>query len=183
MALTKCKECGKDVSTTAKACPNCGAPDFLPDNAKKEQKKKGVLSGGDLSFKSGLIAVLIFVGILLVIVMIMQGTSGDNESTGSSIVKLKASVEFTGTQLVITNNDSFDWVNVKMEINAGLVRSGYALEHPIMKAGETYTVGALQFAKSNGTRFNPIGMKVQKFSIISRDSNNMPKGSWYGEWK
>jgi hypothetical protein len=26
MALTKCKECGKDISTEAKACPSCGAP-------------------------------------------------------------------------------------------------------------------------------------------------------------
>ena len=26
MALTKCKECGQDVSTSAKACPKCGAP-------------------------------------------------------------------------------------------------------------------------------------------------------------
>lgn len=25
MALVKCKECGKDVSTAAKACPSCGA--------------------------------------------------------------------------------------------------------------------------------------------------------------
>lgn len=26
MALVKCKECGEDVSTSAKACPKCGAP-------------------------------------------------------------------------------------------------------------------------------------------------------------
>jgi len=26
MALTKCKECGKEVSTKAKECPSCGAP-------------------------------------------------------------------------------------------------------------------------------------------------------------
>jgi len=26
MALIKCKECGKDISTKAKICPNCGAP-------------------------------------------------------------------------------------------------------------------------------------------------------------
>jgi len=26
MALIKCPECGKEVSDTAKACPNCGAP-------------------------------------------------------------------------------------------------------------------------------------------------------------
>lgn len=25
MALTKCKECGKQISSKAKACPNCGA--------------------------------------------------------------------------------------------------------------------------------------------------------------
>ncbi|MEI6177143.1 MAG: zinc-ribbon domain-containing protein, partial [Verrucomicrobiota bacterium] len=26
MALIKCKECGKEISTSAKACPSCGAP-------------------------------------------------------------------------------------------------------------------------------------------------------------
>jgi hypothetical protein len=26
MALTKCKECGREVSTKAKICPNCGSP-------------------------------------------------------------------------------------------------------------------------------------------------------------
>ena len=26
MALIKCKDCGYDVSTEAKTCPNCGAP-------------------------------------------------------------------------------------------------------------------------------------------------------------
>ena len=25
MAMSNCKECGKQVSTTAKTCPNCGA--------------------------------------------------------------------------------------------------------------------------------------------------------------
>lgn len=25
MALKKCKECNKEISTTAKACPHCGA--------------------------------------------------------------------------------------------------------------------------------------------------------------
>lgn len=25
MSMTKCKECGKDISTTAKTCPHCGA--------------------------------------------------------------------------------------------------------------------------------------------------------------
>ena len=29
MALVNCKECGAQVSDTAKACPKCGAPDFV----------------------------------------------------------------------------------------------------------------------------------------------------------
>jgi RNA polymerase subunit RPABC4/transcription elongation factor Spt4 len=33
MAMSNCKECGKQVSTTAKTCPNCGAP-------KPTEKKK-----------------------------------------------------------------------------------------------------------------------------------------------
>lgn len=32
MALTICKECSHKVSTTAPACPNCGAPDFILKN-------------------------------------------------------------------------------------------------------------------------------------------------------
>lgn len=35
MAMTKCKECGKDISTKAEQCPSCGA---------KVQKKLGVVS-------------------------------------------------------------------------------------------------------------------------------------------
>lgn len=34
MALTKCRECGKEISTEAKACPHCGAkPPYKPSLA------------------------------------------------------------------------------------------------------------------------------------------------------
>ena len=33
MALTKCRECGKEVSTEAKACPHCGASKPAPSQA------------------------------------------------------------------------------------------------------------------------------------------------------
>lgn len=34
MALVKCRECGKDISTQAKACPHCGAkPPYRPSLA------------------------------------------------------------------------------------------------------------------------------------------------------
>jgi len=95
--------------------------------------------------------------------------------------ELKATVRFTGTQFVITNNDAFDWTDLKMEINSGLISSGYVLRVDRMSAGETYTVGALQFAKSDGTRFNPFTTKPQNLSIWA----DTPHGKcfWYGGWK
>jgi hypothetical protein len=84
--------------------------------------------------------------------------------------ELSASVRFTGTQFVITNNESFDLTNIKMEINGGIFSGGYELKHGRMKAKETYTVGALQFADNDGKRFNPFQMKPQKFTI-SADSS------------
>lgn len=47
MALKKCKECGKEVSTKADLCPNCGA----------KQKRKGIGCGGAL-------LILIVIGVI-----------------------------------------------------------------------------------------------------------------------
>jgi hypothetical protein len=48
MALIKCKECGSEISSKAKACPHCGAP------TKKEGIQPGCLG-----------RILILVGILV----------------------------------------------------------------------------------------------------------------------
>jgi len=40
MAMSKCKECGKAVSTLAKTCPNCGVP---KPTLKKNLSKKNLL--------------------------------------------------------------------------------------------------------------------------------------------
>ena len=45
-------------------------------------------------------------------------TGGTSGGSGSSSVDLSATVRFTGTQFVITNNDTFDWTNVELEINS-----------------------------------------------------------------
>ena len=39
MALTKCPECGNEVSTKAKACPGCGAPVKSVSNAFEDLQK------------------------------------------------------------------------------------------------------------------------------------------------
>jgi len=99
--------------------------------------------------------------------------SGDTKNTTTD---LKASVRFTGTQFVITNNDSFDYINAKIEVNDHYTITGYTL-----KSGEIYTVGMMQFADDEGNRFD-IMKKPQRFSIWC-DLPDGNKGFYYAEWK
>ena len=59
MALIKCKECGKDVSTEAESCPNCGAV---------LKKKKGNTN-------------YVLTGILILIVLVVIGTLINKNTT------------------------------------------------------------------------------------------------------
>ena len=138
----------------------------------KKEKKKSSLGMGCLGF------------IILVIIVYFIMFSGDNgeDEEETSYISLNASVEFTGTQFIIENNDNFDWLNVKMEVNGSLLKSGFILETNRMEAGESYTVGALQFAKKDGTRFNPVTYKPQKFDI-SCDTPEGENAFWHGSWK
>jgi hypothetical protein len=99
--------------------------------------------------------------------------SQDNEN---STVELNASIEFTGTQFIITNKDTFDYIDAKLQLNNDFIIKGETLE-----AGESYTVGMLQFADKQGNRFDAM-KKPQNFSIWC-DLKNEKKGFYYAEWK
>jgi len=96
-------------------------------------------------------------------------------------VDLKTTVRFDGKQFTIVNQNSFDWTSVKLEVNSGLISSGYILRQSRLKAKTTYTVGALQFAKPDGQRLNPYTTKVLNMTITC----DIPKerGFWYGGWE
>lgn len=100
---------------------------------------------------------------------------GSEDSGESSSVDLNVSVVHTGTQFVITNNDSFDYINAKLELNGDYVLKGYNL-----KAGETYTVGVMQFADKKGNRFSAL-QKPLNFSIWC-DLSNGKNGFYYATW-
>ena len=122
------------------------------------------------------------VGIVIVFAIIVAGTSttSDTEKTREEItLTLNASVGFFESQFVIRNKDSFDWTNVKMEVNSKTFASGYILKSARMMAGETYTVGAMQFAKSDGEKFNPFTHKPLNFSIHCDTPTG--KGFYYGK--
>ena len=139
----------------------------------EKEKNKSSLGTGCLGF-------LVLV-IIVYFIMFNPFTSQEKETQPSSIY-LNASVRFTGTQFIIENNDNFDWFNVKMEVNGSFLKGGFILKTDRMKAGETYTVGALQFAKKDGTRFNPVTYKPQKFDI-SCDTLKGEDAFWAGGWE
>ena len=76
MALTKCVECGHDVSTTAAACPHCGAPikgatppplpNVPPPLPRPKQK----------GFPALMIGAVCLIALFLLVALIRSGSSG-----------------------------------------------------------------------------------------------------------
>jgi len=95
---------------------------------------------------------------------------------------LDASVSYNGTQFIIENNDDFDWLNVKMEVNGTLLKSGFILRTERMEAGVLYTAGALQFAKNDGTKFNPFYYKPNNIDIYCQTPDG-DDAFWSGSWE
>lgn len=95
---------------------------------------------------------------------------------------IHAGISFDGTQFQIENKDDFDWIDVKLEVNPGMFSSGYTYKARVLKAGESYTVGAMQFAKSDGERFNPFTHKPKSLQITCKKPGG-GSGFYYGEWE
>lgn len=121
----------------------------------------------------GCVGCFTVVFVIVIIGVLISYFSGENPLQDS----LRASVEFTGTQFMITNNDDFDWSNVTFTINPGYLGGGFSLWVSRVRSGQTYSVGAMQFTKGDGTRLNPFTTKPQKISI------SCDEGSWGGGWK
>lgn len=101
---------------------------------------------------------------------------------------IEAYVDFDGTQFIISNIDQYTCQNSRMQVNGDYTLEGYDLESAIesaSKSGEAavYKVGAAQFTKGNGTRFNPFTTKPQNFSISCRGSNELQSAFGYWEFK
>jgi len=126
----------------------------------KDSKTKAI---GCLVFLAGLILMMAICGVF--------DSSDTPEATPDRNVRhkyvtIRLDARFDGSQFILSNLDTFNWFNVELEINGGLLKSGYKLKHGSMLAGKVYTVGALQFVKPDGTRFNPYTMKPLNITIF-----------------
>ena len=187
MGTEKCPFCSQEIDTTAKRCFFCGAE----LNEKSVHKRLEQLHMQDIQaarrihkpLLKKVIVILIFAGVVF-----FYGTSGrkhisDVDSTGqSSTVKLNAKVAFPGAQFIISNNDSFDWKNVKMDIIPDSMEERFSLSIPIILSGETYKADITRFINNDGIRFNPDKMKPRKFWIMC-DTPTRGSGSYLTDWK
>ena len=167
----KCKHCQAEIDEKATKCPHCQS-----DLRSWFQKHK-ILTGILALFVIGWIP-SIFTSV---------PTSSPTKSSDSIVrsapkptrrMDFRAIVKFTGTQFEITNADDTDCERAKLEIN-----SKYTLEGYTLKSGETYKVGALQFAKSDGTRFQPFEIKPKDFYIYCSGSNALGGAAWLGNFE
>ena len=79
----------------------------------------------------------------------------------------QASVNFTGTQFVVTNKNDFNWERVEIIVN-----EKYRYKAGGMKAGSTYEIGAGQFTDRKNVRFNPFELNFT--SLTSNLASNPP---------
>ena len=79
--------------------------------------------------------------------------------------ELQAAVSYSGNDIAITNLNNFDWTDVKLDLNSGLIFSGYIYKPNFIGAGTTRTISFSKFSKKDGTRFNVSTTKPMNLDI------------------
>ncbi len=78
--------------------------------------------------------------------------------------------------ITITNDNTYEWTNVVIELNdPGWFRSGYLLEKKALRAGEKLEVGLTDFARPDGRRFDSSETEVMRIALWC------DQGFWIGE--
>ncbi len=171
MGTEKCPFCGQEIDVAATRCFFCGA-ELNEESVHKRLEQLHIQDERVARKIRNPLLIKVIALIILAGVVFFYGTSGrkrksDVDSSGrSSAVKLNANVICPGESFIISNNDSFDWTNIKLEIISGTAEECFSLSIPNILAGDTYTAAAAEFLKDDGTRFNPYTMKPQKFCIL-----------------
>lgn len=187
MGMEKCPFCGQEIDTAATRCFFCGAE----LNEESIHKRLEQLHMKDIQtarrIHKPLLIKVIFI-LILAYVVFFYGTSGRKRTSDIGIpgrpstVRLNAKVTFSQAQFIVSNNDSFDWRNVKLEIIPESVEERFRLSVPIILSGERYTADAVKFLGNDGVRFDPDKIKPGKFWILC-DTPNGRSGSYQTDCK
>lgn len=178
--MKKCKSCMKEIDEKAKRCPFC------------REDQRGFFRRHPILTFLGILFISPFV-IAQMLVSSVENRVGKIQSNNPVSPAPErqdtfvAGVNFTGSEFVISNLDKHICQNARMQVNGSYTLEGYNLESALdstLKTGEAtvYRVGAGQFTKGDGSRFNPFTTKPLNFSISCRGNNELRSAFWYGEF-
>lgn len=188
MGTEKCPFCGQEIDAQATRCFFCGAK-LDEESVEKRLEQLYVQEDRRFARRVGSPLVLkVVVVLILVYVVLFHGEPAGKRSSavigppGGSTVRLNAKVAFDGAQLVISNNDPFDWENVKLEIVTGVFGEPFGLSVPKIAAGQAYAVRTTEFRRKDGSRFDPVSTRPQEFWIRC-ETPGKKNGSYKAGWK
>jgi hypothetical protein len=186
MGTEKCPFCGQEIDTAATRCFFCGA-ELSEESVHKRLEQLHEQDARVARKVHSHIVVGIIIVIILIGIVFFYDTSGRkrisiDDPYQNSTLRLNAKVTYPGARFIISNNDSFDWINVKLEFVPESAEDRFGLRVPNISAGETYSAAAAEFLKKNGVRFNPQIMKPKKFWILCDTPTNQ-RGSYQAVWK
>ena len=187
MGTEKCPFCGQEIDAAATRCFFCGA-ELNEESVHKRLEQLHIQEVRSARRIHKPLLIKVAVVLIFISVVFFYGTSGRKRISGvdntgrTSTVKLNAKVVYPGERFIISNNDSFDWKNVRLEIISETAEDRFSLNVPNILAGETYTAAAAEFLKDDGIRFNPYIMKPKKFWILC-DTPTKENGSYLAGWK
>jgi hypothetical protein len=187
MGTEKCPFCGQEIDAEAAKCFFCGAK--LDEESVERRLEQLHLQEDRRSARKVHIPVAlgVVVAVILTYLVLFHGAPAKKPSPAvhrppeSPTVHLNAKVTFAGARFVISNNDSFDWENVKLEITSAALGEPFGLNVPRIPAGETHTVDAAEFCSKDGTPFNSFSMKLRRFRIRC-DTPDRQSGSYLAGW-
>ena len=188
MGTEKCPFCGQEIDAEATRCFFCGA---RLDEESVEKRLEQLHVREDRRFarrvRNPVVLKVVAVLILMYVVLFHGEPAGERSSaimrpSEGTTVRLNAKVTFAGALFVISNNDSFDWENVELEITSGVFGESFGLSVPKISAGKTHSVEAAEFRGKDGTRFDLVSMKPRQFWIRC-DTPGSENGSYMAGWK
>ena len=185
MALIKCSECGKEVSSKAKSCPNCGYP--ISNIEEKENIKKNNSDNDDVilvskrdeslnKFKSiytiGLGAISF---IAIIVVLVMESKLANTNSRGNAllsgfiIVFLPCIILFIICSIMHSNASKTNLTLSKKGLFGEIYKFGSvsSITFPLDKISSINTIKLFGFI--NGIMIIPFNGIAQKIFFIDND--------------
>lgn len=171
MGPEKCPFCGQEIDADSVKCFFCGA-ELNEESVEKQLEQLESQNGKKTVRKVRLSPVLLLIIILILIcITVYPWSAGTRPSINQggpsydSNIRLSAKVALTGTRFTISNDDSFDWTNVELNIISENIDNSFSLQIPKIPAGQTHIARAAEFIAKDGICFDPYTMQTDRFSI------------------